>query len=1101
MTSNHQPLRLASRWAKHDKVNDYKNQKIYWMHTFITPSEFYRQQRPENFSDSKVIANIIMPKEQLAFELSMISTNQKHDLFEDMCRRVAEKLISPNLIPQVGPTGGGDGKTDSETYPVSNFISERWYIGQNKWNENENWAFAISAKEDWNSKVKADVKKIVETRRGYTKIFFFSSRNISSRNKKDTQDQLKSEYNIDVVILDAVWLVDKVYSNNLLNDVIESLNLSRSYLEEKIIGPNDAERISQLKELEERINSYDRNLEVDHHLVEDCLESAMLARSLELPRIEVFGRYERAKRFADKLGNIQLVIRVVYQKAWTLINYYDEYKEFYSIYIKLKPLVKDNATLNSIELYFNLFNMIRTISSIPEVKEIVEIDFNKERDEFFQLLTLCSQDEVKHTTALLSKFYISFINIFNALESDKPVSNELVKLTFLFEKSRNYLEIPFEQLRDITKKFGLILPESTHYDDLLDVIAQIESIRVSELSSGKLYMERGITKLENDLGRASLVYFGKAARKLAKEESKIDFYYCLMLLSDAYKRVGLYWASYNALVAGASIYSRKLFDTGFLDIKFLRSVEAILKNEMIVGRIPIILCWYELYNLLKLQFKSEELTHGREDEIPIEHLVDMCLGVRLLNEPFNKFENFSLLPDILNQQGLWMSADAVLYLLGHEDKIDIDEKTRDLLTNDFEKHYNKFANQPFVEQILYDTDLLNSNSVFIRSNVLGLRINIQILPRSELMLLGELLLAYLESYLATAFNQAIAAVETASIELRYTDIIDGFNLTIDENNYYKISINESLNLINSEVLNIINTLIPQLISRCYVLKDIGSFFEENYVKDEIQERLSIVLEHKGFLNNLLSSKPKFFLSDWKNEDTKHYRLNRKSSPILIDNKENESNKGSFDYDKITHSKIRSETIIDIHLWDEARWRGVGFLSMQGIPFGIFLAFENAQAGEKIFKNWIQKFGDTDSEEKISITIIKGINKNNPFWYKVLISKSIDSKLKQDGNLISMASRFHRMDAKNGDNLKNLIDGYNHFNKYYLIPAGIDEDLSLKPFPHLKILKHNLTVVNAWEIGINDLERVVITSDDDPIIPIGVENAPIEEVIRLNRNNE
>lgn len=65
---------------------------------FTTPSEFYRWKRPENFSDSKVIANVVMPKEQLAFELSMISTNQKHDLFEDMCRKIAEKLISPRTI-------------------------------------------------------------------------------------------------------------------------------------------------------------------------------------------------------------------------------------------------------------------------------------------------------------------------------------------------------------------------------------------------------------------------------------------------------------------------------------------------------------------------------------------------------------------------------------------------------------------------------------------------------------------------------------------------------------------------------------------------------------------------------------------------------------------------------------------------------------------------------------------------------------------------------------------------------------------------------------------------------------------------------------------
>ncbi|MDM1534547.1 hypothetical protein [Myroides marinus] len=244
-----------------------------------TPSQFYREIRPEFFSDSKIVAKVILPREQLDYEISQISTNQKHDSFETLSRKLAEKLISPNLIPQVGPTGGGDGKTDSESYPVSNFISNRWYISNNKWNENENWAFAISAKKDWKPKVKSDVKKIVETNRGYTKIFFFSNQKISSRNKTEVQDQIRKEYNVELIILDAEWILEKVYSSQLLNVVIESLNLSITYLEEKIIGSKDSERIKELEELENQINSPNRFFEIDFQLVEDCLESVFTRAS------------------------------------------------------------------------------------------------------------------------------------------------------------------------------------------------------------------------------------------------------------------------------------------------------------------------------------------------------------------------------------------------------------------------------------------------------------------------------------------------------------------------------------------------------------------------------------------------------------------------------------------------------------------------------------------------------------------------------------------------------------------------------------------------------------------------------------------------------
>lgn len=141
----------------------------------MTPSEFYSELRPEVFSDSEIISESNLQKEVLAYELSIISTNQKQDEFETLCRRLAEKFIAPNVIPQVGPTGGGDGKTDSETYPVSEDISDRWFTPENGWDKNENWAFAISAKEAWKGKAKSDVKKIVETKRGYTRVYFMSN--------------------------------------------------------------------------------------------------------------------------------------------------------------------------------------------------------------------------------------------------------------------------------------------------------------------------------------------------------------------------------------------------------------------------------------------------------------------------------------------------------------------------------------------------------------------------------------------------------------------------------------------------------------------------------------------------------------------------------------------------------------------------------------------------------------------------------------------------------------------------------------------------------------------------------------------------------------
>ncbi|MCR6637528.1 MAG: hypothetical protein NVV82_00610 [Sporocytophaga sp.] len=150
----------------------------------FSQSEFYRSKRPEFFSDSQMSYEVTLPREHLSYELNQISVNQKQDQFESLCRKLAEKFIAPNLIPQVGPTGGGDGKTDSETYPVSKELYERWFIPENGWSSDEKWAFAISAKSDWKSKLRIDVKKIVETGRHYTRVYFMTNQIISSKKKE-----------------------------------------------------------------------------------------------------------------------------------------------------------------------------------------------------------------------------------------------------------------------------------------------------------------------------------------------------------------------------------------------------------------------------------------------------------------------------------------------------------------------------------------------------------------------------------------------------------------------------------------------------------------------------------------------------------------------------------------------------------------------------------------------------------------------------------------------------------------------------------------------------------------------------------------------------
>jgi hypothetical protein len=94
-----------------------------------TRKEFFKSIHPDQFSDSKIERVGKLDRDFFDFYLETLTSKSKEKEFEDFCRKLVEVVICPNLLPQTGPTGGGDSKVDSETYPVSSEISDKWYFG------------------------------------------------------------------------------------------------------------------------------------------------------------------------------------------------------------------------------------------------------------------------------------------------------------------------------------------------------------------------------------------------------------------------------------------------------------------------------------------------------------------------------------------------------------------------------------------------------------------------------------------------------------------------------------------------------------------------------------------------------------------------------------------------------------------------------------------------------------------------------------------------------------------------------------------------------------------------------------------------------------
>jgi hypothetical protein len=92
-----------------------------------------------------------------------------------------------------------------------------------------------------------------------------------------------------------------------------------------------------------------------------------------------------------------------------------------------------------------------------------------------------------------------------------------------------------------------------------------------------------------------------------------------------------------------------------------------------------------------------------------------------------------------------------------------------------------------------------------------------------------------------------------------------------------------------------------------------------------------------------------------------------------------------------------------------------------------------------------------------------------------------------------------MEAASDLNLDRFLKSYRAFGHYVLAPATMRNGSSE---PELirdhYLIKRELHVREAWEIGRHDVDSAAIHEEDTPIIPAGQKNPPVLELLRWKR---
>lgn len=250
----------------------------------ILPSEFMRQLRPDEFSDSGSEPAFILEAYELEQRLEYVTArNETHD-FEIFCRKLCERIICPNLKLATGPEGGGDSKADSETFAVADEIATLHYVGEAN-SGSERWAFAFSAKKQWQQKARSDIEGIAGTGRPYTKVFVVTSRYGRSKDVAKIQDELSEKFGFRVEIFDRSWIIDRVLTHGNQDIAVDYLGVGKRN-EKARVGPADYARSQQLEDLEKAIQDPAAYAGIEAQRMTDALLAATLSKELERPPFE-----------------------------------------------------------------------------------------------------------------------------------------------------------------------------------------------------------------------------------------------------------------------------------------------------------------------------------------------------------------------------------------------------------------------------------------------------------------------------------------------------------------------------------------------------------------------------------------------------------------------------------------------------------------------------------------------------------------------------------------------------------------------------------------------------------------------------------------------
>jgi hypothetical protein len=1068
----------------------------------ISPLAFMRGRRPALFSDTLVESSQPLPRDAFEYRLQTITARSEEAQFQRFVHALLEVEVCPNLIPQTGPTGGGDSKVDSETYAVADDIAERWWSGTARKAANEQWAFAISAMQDWRKKARRDIDNVLASERLYQRIHFVTNQFVKDKDRAKVEKELTQRAgNIPVRIFDRTWIVQAVYDHNQWPIAERELGLPAAHNKTLgAIGPLDADRARQLAAVEAEIADPARFANSSVQLAHAWLTSALLARGLGRAREEVDQRFDRAIEAARRSGQARCLRRMLYQKVWTAYWWFEDYTAVIGGYEAIEALLDDDTNAWDLEQLTNLYVLLHS-AKMHHSLQIEAATLEARRNRLLEHLQRLSTRRSHPTDAAWARTHLLHLSFLVDPQNPRRHEETVKGFQTLLREVERLPDYPVESLCKVISVFAQFPFMIEGLDTIADRAGELVGQRLGAQAQARQLLDRAAHKIGQKAPEDALRLLGRAANLLQRQPSRELYMEGAWITAQAYCDVGLFCAARAHLLLGLNRSLRSVVEDAEVSGESLGFALRLAWVELAAGRLPLVL---EALHYADIMAGALELSDkGKTAYLSERQDLEALLSRSIAGSAEVDAEAVRTAPAALGARQLHVAEQVALALLGHP------QQTLQAMTDGIDLAALQATPWPAdVGPIDWESGATGK----IRSRILGCELTATGIATQEARSLAMAIFSALEGFAATAFAD------------RLTPRNDKLLLTLDDSQRVRslsVSIGDdecgdpvvrlgfargtlSAYAVTKEFHNKLVEVVANVIGHVCTpgaSTDLKRMFSQDAVHNRAFGLLSacalddMSLESTTLDAQLPSDSAIAELVDggqfqppavvaagsgiWYNE------VSTDESPAHVL--------------KFHHRHTRWVGVINDPLWNRAGWQGVGFSSALGTAPEMYLMFRNADAAAKILRGLHRRVDGRDADQIFRVAMITDVDKNHRASYRVGIAPADAGPVTDATQTLMIIMRTNTMTPEHSTNLDTFLAAFGKHARFRLGVAAAPADPHF-PFSPLDIAPIELThleIKAAWQIEANEVMfGMMLRPDDDPYIPPEIDASAQLPVMRL-----